>query len=248
MQLGINEHTIGQRLTDQGVHCAHMGKWHLAATDYFDTGICPPGWDPEYWYDMRTYLKELSPEDRVRSRKPSTSLDPTWPAEKCFAYRVSSRAIDFLTRNQGKDFLLCISYDEPHNPSLSPVEYSRMYQDYEFPGNPNLADPMTDKPSAQRLWAGKAAQNGQHSIKNPQLFGSHTFCDAQIGRVLDQIQKSAPNALVIYTADHGILLGSHHLNDKGPVMYDEITHIPFMAKWPGQIAPGTVISQSRLAH
>ena len=28
-------------------HC--MGKWHLSGTDYFDTGIPAPGWDPVYW-------------------------------------------------------------------------------------------------------------------------------------------------------------------------------------------------------
>lgn len=247
MLLGITEHTIGQRLTDQGIHCAFMGKWHLSGTDYFDTGIAPPGWDPAYWYDMRTYLEELSPEDRVHSRKPATSRDPSWPAEKCYAHRVSDRAIDFLGKNKGKDFLLCIAYDEPHNPSVSPVKYSESYDNYEFPSSPNLADPMTDKPTAQRMWAGKNLHGGQHAIKNPQFFGSHTFCDIEIGRVLDQIQKSAPNALVIYTADHGVFLGSHHLQDKGPAMYEEITHVPFLAKWPGN-APANVTCPHLVSH
>ncbi len=247
MQLGIKEHTIGQRLTDQGIHCAFMGKWHLSATDYFDSGICPPGWDPVYWYDMRTYLMELTPEDRVRSRNHATGQDSTWTADKCYAHRVTNRAVDFLAKNEGKDFLLCVAYDEPHGPALCPVGYSEMYKDYEFPGNQNLADPMTDKPEEQSLWAGKGLKLGQHPIKNAQYFGSHTFCDAQIGRVLDQIQKSAPNALVIYTADHGVLLGSHHLNDKGPAMYDEITHVPFLAKWPGQ-APGDAVCSNLVSH
>ena len=243
MQLGIKQHTIGQRLTDQGVHCGFMGKWHLAATDYFDSGICPEGWDPAYWYDMRTYLEELSPQDRVRSRDPKTADDPTWTADKCFAHRVSNHAVDFLRHNEGKDFLLCVAYDEPHGPSLSPVEYSAMYKDYNFPSSPNLADPMTDKPVEQSLWAGKGLNVGMHPIHNPHLFGSHTFFDAQLARVLDQIHQSAPNALVLFTADHGILLSSHHLNDKGPAMYEEITHIPFLARWPGHIQPGSVCSQ-----
>jgi arylsulfatase A-like enzyme len=49
MPVGDTAHTIGQRLTDQGVHCAFIGKWHLSGTDYFDTGRPAPGWDPNYW-------------------------------------------------------------------------------------------------------------------------------------------------------------------------------------------------------
>ena len=56
MPLGDTTHTIGQRLTDKGIHCAFMGKWHLSGTDYFDTGRPAAGWDKDYWYDMRDYL------------------------------------------------------------------------------------------------------------------------------------------------------------------------------------------------
>lgn len=240
MQLGRNVHTIGQRLTDQGMHCAFMGKWHLSGTDYFDSGICPPGWDPQYWYDMRTFLLELSPEDRVKSRKPETSDDPMWPAEKCYAYRVASRAVDFLKRHGNEEFLLCVAFDEPHGPSVAPRQYSQSYKDFKFPSNPNQADPMTDKPVSQDLWAGNALRHGIHPIHQPHYFGSHTFCDDQIGRVLDQIQQSAPDALVILTADHGVMLSSHHLNGKGPAMYEEITHIPFIVRLPGTVQPGSV--------
>ena len=33
----------------------------------------PDGWNPKYWYDMRTYLSELSDEDKLRSRDSQTS-------------------------------------------------------------------------------------------------------------------------------------------------------------------------------
>jgi uncharacterized sulfatase len=61
MPLGDTVHTIGQRLHDRGVECAFMGKWHLSGTDYFNTGNPAPGWNGAYWYDMRRYLSELSP-------------------------------------------------------------------------------------------------------------------------------------------------------------------------------------------
>lgn len=35
--------------------------------------ICPEGWNPDYWYDMKCYLEELSEQERVFSRKQEAS-------------------------------------------------------------------------------------------------------------------------------------------------------------------------------
>jgi uncharacterized sulfatase len=252
MPLGDTTHTIGQRLHDKGIHSAFIGKWHLTGTDYFDTAIPPPGWDPAYWYDMRTYLNELSPEDRVRSRNPATAQDGSgasdpWPAEKCYAHRVTDRAVEFLGKHAAEDFLLAIAFDEPHGPSLCPREYIDMYKDFTFPSNPNVDDPLTTKPVEQRIWAGPRLDTKQPPIRNTQFFAAHTFVDRQIGRILDRIEKTVPNALVIFTSDHGVFLESHRLTDKGPAMYEEITHIPFLVRWPGQTPPNTT-SDSLVSH
>lgn len=252
MPLGETVHTIGQRLHDKGIECAFMGKWHLSGTDYFDTGVPAPGWNGAYWYDMRRYLTELSVEDRKRSRKPATGDDPTWTADMCYAHRVTNRAVDFLANHQNQDFLLVVAYDEPHGPSLCPIEYSRMYENFVFPSDPNVTDPLTGKPAEQRIWAESLVHGGtlpEHPkpIRSKHFFGSHTFVDTEMGRVLDQIEKSAPGALVIYTSDHGVFLESHRLRDKGPAMYDEITNIPFIAKWPGKI-PAKTVSKAVVSH
>lgn len=192
MPLGDTVHTIGQRLNDRGIHCAFMGKWHLSGTDYFDTGIPASGWDPVYWYDMRTYLSELSPEDRIRSRNPATGKDKSWTADICYGHRVTNRAVDFLSRHKSEDFLMVVAYDEPHNPWLCPIEYTEMYKDYAFPRSPNLDDPLTNKPVAQRIWADGRLGKTLPAFQHDQYFGAHTFIDYEIGRVLDEVEKSAP--------------------------------------------------------
>ena len=64
--MGDNVKTIGQRLSDHGIACGYIGKYHLDGGDYFGNGRCPEGWNPDYWYDMKTYLNELSDADKVR--------------------------------------------------------------------------------------------------------------------------------------------------------------------------------------
>ena len=123
MGIGQDVQHIGQRLTDHGIHTAYVGKWHLDGGDYFGMGRCPDGWDAQYWYDMRTYLEELTPEERIASRDPNTIH--TVGVEKSFTYgyRCTNRAIDFLEKHHAEDFFLVVSYDEPQDPYLAPEAY-----------------------------------------------------------------------------------------------------------------------------
>ena len=65
--------------------------------------------------------------------------------------------------------------------------------------------------------------------------------DENVGKVLDYLDKSdlTKNTLVIYTSDQGFFLGQNGWFDKR-WMYDVSMRSPFMARWPGHIAPRTV--------
>jgi uncharacterized sulfatase len=242
MALGDNVKTAGQRLRDAGLHTAYLGKWHLDGGDYFGVGRCPDGWDAEYWYDMRCYLEELSPEERVRSRQTRTNDDPDLTEGFCFGHRVSDRAIRFMASHSAESFLLVVSYDEPHGPCLCPRPYSEMYKGYRFPKPPNVWDRLEGKPEHQRTWAGAALHSDRDALTlEPAAFlGCNSYVDYEIGRVLTAVDQLAPGALVVYTSDHGDFLGSHCLAGKGPAMYDEITRVPLLVRWPGEVEPGAV--------
>jgi len=65
--------------------------------------------------------------------------------------------------------------------------------------------------------------------------------DDNIGRLLDYLDESglADNTVVIYSSDQGFYLGEHGWFDKR-WMYEESLHMPFIVKWPGVTAPGSV--------
>jgi len=58
--------------------------------------------------------------------------------------------------------------------------------------------------------------------------------------MLDYLDESglADDTLVIYSSDQGFYLGEHGWYDKR-WMYEESLRMPFVARWPGQIEPGT---------
>jgi len=241
MGISDNTITIGQRLADNGVHTAYIGKWHLDGGDYFGTGVCPPGWDKEYWYDMRCFLEELTDEQRVTSRYMRHMLEKEYPAELTFGRRCADKAIHFLDNHADEDFFLCVSFDEPHHPFLCPEPYISMYKDFVFPKSPNIYDNLENKPDYQRVWAGDTLHNDKDALEVTQrfLFGCNSYVDNEIGRVLDAIEKTAPDALIIYTSDHGDFLHSHSLIGKGPAAYDEIARVPLIYAGKG-IPSGTV--------
>jgi uncharacterized sulfatase len=244
MPLGDNVQNLGRRLSDQGMHTAFVGKWHLDGGDYFGTGTCPDGWDPDYWYDMRNYLEELSPEDRKRSRDPRTNAAHNLTEDFTFGHRVSNRAIDFLSKCGEEEFMLVVSYDEPHHPFLCPEPFASMYDDYELPKRPNVWDTLDDKPDHQRVWAGPSVKEDKDAlhIKHSAFFACNSYVDYEIGRVVSAIDQYVPDALVVYLSDHGDPLHSHSLEGKGPAMYEEIVRTPLIVRWPGVLPKGSVSS------
>lgn len=236
--MGDNVKTIGQRLTDHGYHCGYIGKWHLDGSDYFGNGRCPAGWDERYWYDMRRYLEELTPEERVRSRKQETAYSEDMTEEFTYAHGCTLRALAFLEEYKDQDFFLTVSYDEPHGPSLCPPPYNRMYEGVTFADSANYGDDLKKKPLMQSLWAGENINRTAEEINAPSkklalFLGCNTFVDYEIGKVLDKIRKSTPDAMVIYTSDHGEMLGNHRLYGKAAACYKEIANVPLIIR-PGK--------------
>jgi len=64
--------------------------------------------------------------------------------------------------------------------------------------------------------------------------------DENVGRILDYLDTEdlAENTLVIYTSDQGMFLGEHNLYDKRWI-YEESLRMPFLARFPKEIKPGT---------
>lgn len=233
--MGDNVKTVGQRLSDNGIACGYIGKWHLDGSDYFGNGRCPDGWDSDYWYDMKTYLNELSDEDKVKSRDPKEAYKEGFSEEFTYAHRCSDRAIKYLEEHKDEDFFLSVSYDEPHGPSLCPAPFNHMYDGFRFDSCPNFQDDLSKKPFMQRLWSGKNLHAAEDEINKPSdglslFLGCNSFADYEIGRVLDKIKEVAPDAMVIFTSDHGDMLGAHRLFSKNAAAYREVANIPLIIK------------------
>lgn len=236
---GKNIATMGRYFQDAGYHTGYIGKWHLDGHDYFGTGICPPEWDADYWYDGANYLAELTDEQIGLWRNGLNSVEDlqrhhidetfTW------AHRISNRAVDYLAQERDAPFLLVVSYDEPHHPFTCPARYLEKYQDFYYDLGDKAHDDLSAKPEHHRLWAqampSPVGEDGRYH--HPMYFACNDFVDDQIGRVIAALTpEQCANTWVIYTSDHGEMMGAHRLISKGAAMYDDITRIPLILRPP----------------
>lgn len=238
---GKNISTMGRYFKDAGYHTCYIGKWHLDGHDYFGTGECPPEWDADYWFDGANYLSELTEKEISLWRNGLNSVEDlqanhidetfTW------AHRISNRAVDFLQQPARADepFLMVISYDEPHHPFTCPVEYLEKYTDFYYELGEKAEDDLANKPEHHRLWAqAMPSPVGDDGLyHHPLYFACNDFVDDQIGRVINALTpEQRENTWVIYTSDHGEMMGAHKLISKGAAMYDDITRIPLIIRSP----------------
>ena len=64
--------------------------------------------------------------------------------------------------------------------------------------------------------------------------------DAEIGRLLAWLDEAGQreNTPIIFTADHGEMLGDHGIFTKGPFLYDPAVRVPLIFSWPGRVRAG----------
>jgi uncharacterized sulfatase len=255
--LGANVRHLGQRFRDQGYRTAYSGKWHLDGHDYFGTGECPDGWDDRYWYDGMRYQQDLTPEQRERWRGGLRTVELLEQhdvrPELLWAHRVSDRAERFLREaadEPERPFVFVASYDEPHGPFTCPPEFAAPFVDYQYPLGPAAFDDQRDKPRYLQQWAAhRPVRERTGYATHPLYFGCNSYVDSEIGRVLDAVDRYAPeHTWVIYTSDHGEMLGAHGLHAKAAAVYEEIAHIPLLVRPPRPAASraGVLAAGSRV--
>ena len=128
----------------------------------------------------------------------------------------------------------------PHDPRNPPESYRQTYYDNPPPLPENFL-PQHPFDNGQISRGGRdeglADWPRQPDVIRDQLceyYGLITHLDGQIGRILDAIDEHGfgENTVVVYSADHGLALGSHGLLGKQNV-YEHSMRCPLVVRGPG---------------
>ncbi len=242
-------------LKQAGYQTAISGKLHFISPpnidygfDYFwsykDEGSGKlPSW-PEYIEEQ--YGKGAQKKSLQTQPFPNDPLGKdlgklTYPNADSQTSWITARALDFLDRrDKAKPFFLFVSYLDPHSPSHLCEPYWSMYQnEYDPEGIPL---PPTFKQDLSKPLATNASR---HGVNDPKIvkamtaayYAKVTMVDDNVGWLLRQLRKQglAENTLIVFTADHGNMLGDLNRWFKG-VMYEGSARIPLLMKAPAASA------------
>jgi arylsulfatase A-like enzyme len=74
--------------------------------------------------------------------------------------------------------------------------------------------------------------------------------DDQVGRLVERLTRagSLDDTIVVYTTDHGDLMGAHRLLLKGVPAFEEVYRVPMIVSWPAMIPGGQVIDDLTQSH
>jgi len=135
---------------------------------------------------------------------------------------------------------------EPHLPNVVPEPYASMYAPESLTPWPGFADTLEDKPYIQKqqqaTWGVTGWTWEQFAPFVAGYLGEVSLLDAQVGRILTALDELGlrDDTLVVYTTDHGDMCAAHGMVDKHYVMYDDVTRVPLIIRWPGRVEAGSV--------
>lgn len=240
--------TFPKLLQAAGYQTAIIGKWHLGHGGIHD----PTGFD--YWSvlpDQGEYHDPEFIEMGTLKRYNGYVTDI-----------ITDKSLDWIQRRDpDRPFLLMCHHKAPHRHWEPDEKHMHLYEDIDIPEPETFYDDYATRSQAAVQAKMRMEDLNDLDTKGPPPEGlspeevkkwkyqryikDYLRCiasiDDNVGRLLDYLDESglAEDTIVIYTSDQGFFLGDHGWFDKR-FMYEESLRMPFLIRYPKEIAPGSV--------
>ncbi|QRR04117.1 sulfatase [Dyadobacter sandarakinus] len=234
--------TLPQLFKNNNYYSARVGKiYHYGVpgqigTDGLDDTLSwhrrvnPRGRDK----DEEALIKNLTPDRGLGSALAWRATEGT--DEEQTDGKVASEAIRILNEKKDEPFFLAVGFYRPHSPYVAPKKYFDMYEESKVPLAPEKEGDLDDIPEAALFT--KPANWGlsvdQRKEALHAYYATITFMDAQVGRVLDELDrlKLTDKTIIVLWSDHGYNVGQHGQWMKQS-LFENSARVPLIFSVPG---------------
>lgn len=237
-------------------------KMNLPYYGFQDVVLCNHHAD-ECFGDWLRWLQAEHPEKAQRLGREHGERDPRYVAPQAWktqldeftypthyiAEQTSQWIQRHVTEHPEQPFAVMCSFPDPHHPWTPPGRYWDMYKPQDMPVPQTLG--VTDDMAPHVRWLMDERDAGQAKLDGPRLFaatarevqeitaltyGMITNIDDRIGMVMQTLKACGAdsNTVVIFTSDHGDLMGDHGIVLKGPLHYQGLIRVPMIWREPSR--------------
>jgi len=188
----------------------------------------------------RSYAPEPFEDDPIVLRGvPEDEHPTTWAAETACQFMEAYR-------DRPEPWLLSVNLFDPHFNFDPPEAYLEPYLERLDEIPLPVEDAEGEKPPYYRQFAAQGKGKGQaeapriHRRRKAAYWAMCDLIDVGVGKMLDALEATGQreDTLVIFTSDHGEMLGDHGIYKKGPFLADPAIRVPLVMRWPGRIPAG----------
>jgi len=235
--------TLGNIFENAGYATGYIGKWHLdggipeeKVGGYIEEGERRQGWQEFMGYEKSHEFIEVWKYDESKNkvRVKDYNWEPTWHTDM---------ALDFIQRKTEEEKPWCyyLAYGPPHLPEQCPQDFLGMYDPDAFHLPSDIENELN------------ATQKKELRQQLQMYYAQVTAIDYEVGRLMKRLREMGvdDNTIIVYTSDHGDVLGSHNadiahhykelgikrksaLRTKGKP-YLSAMDVPLLIHWPEKI-------------
>lgn len=235
--------TMMSVLRDNGYQTINVGKTHFypqrahlgfEINHMYDAGKVEPSFQSDYhiWLKKET---NGNITDTANDFDGNSYLHYNWDAPEYLHPTAwnTNQAIHFLkNRDITRPFFMQVTYHRPHPPYDPPKSFFDLYKDTELADIPygDWCEEYGVDTKSINAWCGKRAQKSLDRMRKA-YYGSISHVDYSIGKIITWLKSNNlyDDTLIVFTSDHGELLGDHHMFRKiSP--FEGSAKLPFILK------------------
>ena len=258
--------TVDEALAEAGYHVEYHGKWHTGRehldcykggrrvfghklVDYDEHLAAryprPPddgehkidrytGWPYRYW-PVDDMMEAAARNGFQMPHHNEAGIIDVADEDTLTAW-TASKTTRFLGSRPQTPFAVTCSILQPHAPLIANEKYATMFDPADMPMPRNVDHTIEKNPPIPGALPADASGLGQFMAL---YYGLVKELDDWVGKMLDALDSAglAQDTLVIFTSDHGELMGSHRTLSKMR-FFEESLRVPLIMRYPRAIAPG----------